>query len=737
MQEHTPVFINRRNSMAALRPVFFSLFHFFHYKNVRRSLNLLGVFVLLSLVVSNARGAGYSMVLISHTPGGADSAGISDYVSVAYGNDTMEAPYPVMVFSSLSTDLVDTSGENPGVIEGNGSGNQQEYDVFMYDEVNNRMELLSRSRGSGQDGESVLASIGANDPNLVVFQSSATNLRSTPDTNGKTDIYMVDLNNLDADPVLVSVNADGAEDVNGHSGNTYYKIEENNLDEKKITETGQTWYQDPDGTWQQISDWHKPAVVYTTDLGMRKTVVFESRATNLVKNLTTSGKQIFRRVGVDDPLVSTELLSKNKLGVEGNGDSWQPYVSTVDNAEGRYVVFVSDATNLTDGSINALDDNNNSPDIFLLDTVTHEITLISRQWNCNGDDECTPGPVGNGSSTFPSFSKDGRYIVFQSEAYNLVPGQVPEDPNGFTNGFSQIYLYDTQEPTMRLRMVSVSSYLKGIELGEQDQPSVQGDLPSVTPVVVSSARGAQVVAFTSYATNLVVGDTNENCMYSFQNKRTSEPVLNKTNCPDVFVHDFNKQQTWRVSFTADGQESMASSNWPTLSGNGRFVYFSSSARLLGGGEETRGQRQIFRRDQGNPPGNPNLQPISWTFKEVNLSQVTQDYVPQTRTFRIAALADITVKSMQMENGVNFKILDDDVNKNTCFPGKIPFLLKISEECTFKVEFIPTQTGTVSDKVQIDLHDTNLGMHDRTIEARVTGNATSMFYLPLVFFNSKP
>jgi hypothetical protein len=726
MEEHTPVSSNGRNSMAALRPVFSSLIYFFHYKNARRSLNLLAVFVLLSLVVSNARGASYSMVLISHTPGGAESTGQSDYASVAYGGDGPDDPYPVMVFSSLSTDLTSTIDKRTtetadqylkriGVTEGDGSGSEQEYDVFTYDEVNSRMELISHTwEGSqgGSDGESVLASIGGMDLDLAVFQSSASNLLVNADNNYKTDIFLVDLRSLESPAELVSKSWYGPSGGDNHSGNTL---------PNGLTHNGN----------QQLTDWHKPASVYRAykDNVLHKFVVYESLATNLdefapLKAGVTAYKQIYVR----DMLGPSQLLTRNysnQTEVEwGNGDSWQPMVSLVAGSEGKYVVFVSNATNLVPGDTNGLSD------IFLLNTSPDEgeqrMTLISRKWNCDAT-QCAPGALADGVSTFPSFSQDGRYIVFQSKASNLLSDATD------TQGVTQIYLYDTQydpqmDPDHRnnpLRIVSMSSYLKGIEQGEADTPGHPGNLPSYNPVVVSSDTGAQVVVFTSYATNLIEGDTNDTptCNMPMEGHPT-------TNCPDIFVHDFNKQQTWRVSFATDGQESMANSGWPTLSGNGRFVYFTSIARLLGNGEYT-GQRQIFRRDQGNPPGNPNLQPTSWTFAEVNLSE---EFVSPKRTFRIAALAPITVAGLHMEKNTNFSILAET---NTCFKDAQNLLMDAGDECTFQIKFTPTQTGVVWDKVQIDLLDDNAGMHDRTIEARVTGKATSMFYFPLVFFGSKP
>ncbi len=117
------------------------------------------------------------------------------------------------------------------------------------------------------------------------------------------------------------------------------------------------------------------------------------------------------------------------LGVAGQGNdaSFDPSVS----ADGRYMAFSSDATNLVVG------DTNGRQDIFVQDRATGAVTRVST---------ATGGAQANGDSQEPQISADGRYVSFQSVATNLVAGD--------TNGVFDIFVHDrTTSSTTR---VSVS-----------------------------------------------------------------------------------------------------------------------------------------------------------------------------------------------------------------------------------------------------------------------------------------
>lgn len=117
---------------------------------------------------------------------------------------------------------------------------------------------------------------------------------------------------------------------------------------------------------------------------------------------------LFSAMNVQILMAETQIISKNINGGTGNGDSFSPR-STPD---GRYIVFASDASDLVH------DDNNHFPDIFLYDKQEKTTERISLGLN---------GKESNGFSILPSISDDGRYIVFQSSALNLVADDLYDD----------------------------------------------------------------------------------------------------------------------------------------------------------------------------------------------------------------------------------------------------------------------------------------------------------------------
>ncbi|MGZ8184326.1 MAG: hypothetical protein ACXWT1_20475 [Methylobacter sp.] len=217
----------------------------------------------------------------------------------------------------------------------------------------------------------------------------------------------------------------------------------------------------------------------------------------------------------------TTRVSIDSEGVEGNFASLlNPSIS----ADGRYVAFSSIADNLV------LLDTNSSSDIFVHDRLTGN----TRRASVN-----STGVEGNGSSSNPSISDDGRYVAFGSSADNLVP----ED----TNGVFDIFVHDLT--TGATSIVNISS--AGVQAKDYS------DFPAI------SADG-RYVAFHSIASNLVHEDTN-----GFY---------------DVFVHDRLTGKTTRVSVDSEGLEGNSGSIDASISPNGRYVAFMSAASNLVSGD---------------------------------------------------------------------------------------------------------------------------------------------------------
>jgi hypothetical protein len=249
-------------------------------------------------------------------------------------------------------------------------------------------------------------------------------------------------------------------------------------------------------------------------------VVFDSEATNLVAGDRNRASDVF----VHDLTTGiTSRVSLTSASGESSGDSYLGAISS----DGRYVAFESSATDLVPG------DTNGVPDIFVRDRVA------GTTMRANVD---SVGNEANGSSFFPSLSRDGRFVVFTSRATNLDPNDV--------DGNTDAYLHDMTTGVTAL--VSV------------DSNGVKADLDSSHPVVSDDGR---YVAFVSYADNLVPNDVNFG--------------------QDVFVHDLVAGTTWCASVDSNGRISSRfdlTTLGIDLSGDGRFVLYDSPAQDLVDGD---------------------------------------------------------------------------------------------------------------------------------------------------------
>lgn len=220
------------------------------------------------------------------------------------------------------------------------------------------------------------------------------------------------------------------------------------------------------------------------------------------------------------PIPSGTLwISADAGGDPSNGTSG----STAVSADGRYVAFISTASNLVAG------DTNGASDVFVKDLVTGGVERVSTS---------SAGAEGNaGVTTSPSISADGRYVVFTSDASNLVAND--------TNNVSDVFVKD--------RTTGVTTRVSVDSAGVQTTPGWPNDTGKI------SADG-RYVAFNSLAPNLVASDVN-----------------GKT---DVFVHDRQTGVTVRASISTAGVEANDDSQVTAISDDGKFILFSSIATNL-------------------------------------------------------------------------------------------------------------------------------------------------------------
>lgn len=327
-------------------------------------------------------------------------------------------------------------------------------------------------------------------------------------------------------------------------------------------------------------------------------VVYASDANNLVAGDTNNQRDVF----VTDQFLNltVRIVPDAENGPQGNAASFNPVVSP----DGRFVAFRSYATNFLDAGV----DTNGQPDIILFDRMFNAFSQFDRinegrvggnvtQSNSEdpnstfalsnnaeyavfdstgsnlvpGDSNArydvffrnrtanprtttrisvgTGGVQANGNSIRPAISANGRWVVFESDASNLISDD--------TNGKSDIFLWDRDNPSAVVR-VSV------------DSSGSQSNGHSRTPRINSTGR---YITFWSDANNLVDLDTN--------------------NQPDIFVHDRVTGITTRVNISGnEAQANRFTQNRPDISNDGSFVAFESEASNLVAGD-TNNSADIF------------------------------------------------------------------------------------------------------------------------------------------------
>jgi Tol biopolymer transport system component len=293
-------------------------------------------------------------------------------------------------------------------------------------------------------------------------------------------------------------------------------------------------------------------------------VAFDSLAENLVAGADGG-------VFVRDTMGSTTTA----VSVRANGTIDDFADTPAVSGDGRFVAFVSDDAGLVPGG------NDNFFQVFLRDLTAGVTTRISSKAN---------GNQGTGDSGHPSLSGNGRYVAFESDS----PGLVPGDTNDTTDAFVRDRTAGTTQ------RVSVTSTGAQADLGGE-APSISADgryvafasaeplVPADTDALFDAYVRDRVANTTTLASVRAAGGTpnadtvdaaiSANGRFvAFTTAATDVDGLADTNgATDVFVRDLVAGTTQRVSRAADGGVAQGAASGPSISADGRYVAYESTA----------------------------------------------------------------------------------------------------------------------------------------------------------------
>jgi Tol biopolymer transport system component len=266
-------------------------------------------------------------------------------------------------------------------------------------------------------------------------------------------------------------------------------------------------------------------------------LVFTSGASNLVPGDTNAHDDVFVRDLVTGAI---SLVSGGRRGAASNADSAAAAISP----DGRYVSFSSEATNLVAG------DRNDLADVFVRDLAGGGLRLVSVARGGGAQNAARSG----GAALASDISRDGRFVVFESDATNLAG----RDRNRHTD----VFVRDTRAGSTRRVSLSTTN----------EEAGGASYLPSITP-------DGRYVAFGSRANDLVAEDAQG---------------------PDVFVRDIARETTVLADVTARGrlrgrEADVPPPGRPSLSADGATAAFVSSAANLAGTDRNRVADVFLRR----------------------------------------------------------------------------------------------------------------------------------------------
>jgi uncharacterized repeat protein (TIGR01451 family) len=419
------------------------------------------------------------------------------------------------------------------------------------------------------------------DGRYVLFGSSASNL-VVNDTNGVWDVFVRDT--INGDTMRVSVDSNDNQ-LNGWSNTIaisddgryiLFASDANNAVANDTNGQQDIFMRDTvNNTTTRVNVDNKgnEANNYSSNMLMTldgRYVAFASDADNLVPNDTNRQTDIFVRDMVTSTITRVNIDSNN------NETNWYTYPVWL-TPDGRYILFSSTAANLV--SL----DTNWQEDVFLRDTINN--TTIRVNVDSSGNET-------NNYSYPTAITPDGRYVLFSSDADNLVANDTNNQSDVFVRDIlsgttTRINMKDSVEANNYSYPMAISADGRYVLFGSDADTLVPNDMNGQWDIflkdmqnntnvrintstswqetngysyVLSISSWLRYILFRSYSTNLVANDTN--------------------GIGDLFVRDIVNNTTTRVNVDNTGNQANWNTYWGIITPDGRYVLFGSDANNL-------------------------------------------------------------------------------------------------------------------------------------------------------------
>jgi Tol biopolymer transport system component len=380
------------------------------------------------------------------------------------------------------------------------------------------------------------------DGRYVVFSSTSTQL-VTGDTNGLADVFVKDRKT--GSIVRANTNSAGSQMITGEIQSSV-----------RISDDG-------------------------------RFVAFGGWQTGLVPGFTGT----YRSILIKDMQTGTVSVADiSSSGTPGNANA-----TTFDmSANGRYVTFITNATNL------GYTDTNAGRDVYVRDRISGTTTLLSKSYSS--------GNTSNGQNGTPSISCDGAYIAFMSTSNDIAPGDA--------NGNNDLFLVDRVNNTTRDITISANALSGGEPHVSCDGTTVifpswasnlvSGDTNGVSDffayntyddsfeLVSQSSSGSQATTDTTSRSSGTVSYDGKYVVISSSDALASSDTNGRS---DVYLRNSNDSTTTVLSMRNSSTQSTGTSNLPAVSANGRYViYYSEDSGLVSG--DTNNTPDIFVSETG-------------------------------------------------------------------------------------------------------------------------------------------